>query len=153
MKSGKIRKAQLNKKNKYMYVVLSLGRRGNYKNATVHSLIASAFIGPRPEGVDVMHKNGDRVDNRAENLAYGTRSENNHDKEKHGTDPQRNKTHCSRGHKLESPNLRVSLQKKGWRGCLSCNRASARMSKKPGSEADFQELSDSYYRLLMSEGD
>lgn len=44
---------------------------------TVHVLVAAAFIGPRPEGLWINHKNGIRHDNRVENLEYCTPSENN----------------------------------------------------------------------------
>jgi hypothetical protein len=50
-------------------------RRG--KSVSVHSLIALTFIGPRPEGLDIAHLNGDGGDNRPENLAYVTRTRNN----------------------------------------------------------------------------
>lgn len=49
--------------------------RGN--SQMVHSLVAQAFIGPRPPKHDVAHLNGNGADNRLENLAYVTRSENN----------------------------------------------------------------------------
>lgn len=42
----------------------------------VHALVAEAFLGPRPNGYDVMHLNGKRTDNVLSNLRYGTRSEN-----------------------------------------------------------------------------
>lgn len=42
----------------------------------VHRLVAAAFIGPRPDGLDVNHKNGIKADNRPENLEYCTRSQN-----------------------------------------------------------------------------
>jgi len=42
----------------------------------VHALVAAAFIGPCPEGMEVNHKNGIKADNRAENLEYGTHSHN-----------------------------------------------------------------------------
>lgn len=42
----------------------------------VHALVAAAFIGERPEGLDVNHKDGDKTNNRACNLEYVTRSEN-----------------------------------------------------------------------------
>jgi hypothetical protein len=43
---------------------------------TVHSLVALAFHGPRPEGLDVAHGNCVKTDNRPSNLRYCTRSEN-----------------------------------------------------------------------------
>lgn len=58
--------------NGYYTVAL---RRMNTR--TVHSLVAEAFLGPRPAGCEVLHLNGDRTDSRAVNLKYGTRSENN----------------------------------------------------------------------------
>jgi hypothetical protein len=55
------------------------------KAKTVHSVVAEAFIGPRPKGLDVCHNNGNRRDNRAENLRYDTRSANHLDRIAHGT--------------------------------------------------------------------
>ena len=42
----------------------------------VSHLVADAFIGPRPLGMLVLHKNDIRDDNRARNLRYGTHKEN-----------------------------------------------------------------------------
>jgi hypothetical protein len=46
------------------------------KRFGVHVLVAAAFIGPRPEGMQVNHKNGVKTDNRPPNLEYVTASEN-----------------------------------------------------------------------------
>lgn len=43
---------------------------------SVHCLVAEAFIGPRPDGHVVHHKNADRADNRLANLEYVTQSQN-----------------------------------------------------------------------------
>lgn len=59
------------------------GSRG--KTYTVHSLVARAFLGPRPAGMETRHKNGRRDDPRAENLEYCTNQENQHDRRRHGT--------------------------------------------------------------------
>lgn len=59
----------------YLSVDLRLNRQR--KTHTVHTLVAAAFLGPRPEGMDVMHADDDPQNNRLENLSYGTRSENN----------------------------------------------------------------------------
>lgn len=42
----------------------------------VHVLIALAFIGPRPDGMEINHKDGIKVNNKPENLEYVTRSVN-----------------------------------------------------------------------------
>lgn len=52
----------------------------------VHSLVAAAFLGPRPAGTQVAHGDGDRGNARLENLRYATPSENADDKRRHGTD-------------------------------------------------------------------
>lgn len=44
---------------------------------SVHSLVAEAFIGPRPAGAVVHHKDGNKKNNRLSNLTYYTRAENN----------------------------------------------------------------------------
>lgn len=50
----------------------------------VHCLVASAFLGPAPEGMQTRHLNGVANDNRLENLAYGTGSENQIDCYRYG---------------------------------------------------------------------
>jgi len=42
----------------------------------VHRIVAKAFVGGYDVGLEVNHKNGNRSDNRAENLEWVTRSEN-----------------------------------------------------------------------------
>lgn len=51
-----------------------LGQRA--KPFSVHHLVAEAFIGPRPAGKQINHKDGDPQNNRAENLEWVTASEN-----------------------------------------------------------------------------
>ena len=63
--------------NGYKEVYLSdRANKGKRKHRTVHSLVAEAFLGERPPGTDIMHLDGNRANNQASNLQYGTRSEN-----------------------------------------------------------------------------
>lgn len=64
-------------KSGYMLVTLRKDGKSTYK--TVHSIVAAAFIGPRPPGLDVRHGDHVRSNNRADNLEYGTRKENMED--------------------------------------------------------------------------
>ena len=65
------------------------GRAKNYRRvmlcdpkrfAFVHALVAEAFLGPRPAGALILHRNDDGFDNRAANLRYGDRDENELDR-------------------------------------------------------------------------
>lgn len=85
----------------------------------VHALVLAAFVGPRPEGADIRHRDGDGHHNALSNLTYGTRSENELDKVAHGTHHWANKTHCPHGHPYSPENTRVS---NGRRNCRECNR-------------------------------
>jgi len=71
---------------------------GVRRSRTVHSLVAIAFHGPRPEGLECCHKNGIPADNRAVNLRWDTRRENILDAVRHGTHHWASKTHCPSGH-------------------------------------------------------
>jgi hypothetical protein len=64
------------------YFTVALGR-GNSR--TIHSLVAEAFIGPCPDGHEVLHIDGTRTNNCADNLRYGTRRENIMDAVRHGS--------------------------------------------------------------------
>lgn len=58
------------------YLKVSLCRESRPTCRSVHLLVALTFIGPRPNGHDIDHKNRDKQDNRAINLRYVTRSIN-----------------------------------------------------------------------------
>lgn len=92
----KIRKAtekkDKNKKQGYMHIALYKNNKG--KNYYVHRLVAEAFIENPENKKTVNHINGNKHDNRVENLEWLTYSENNvHAIEKglNGTEQRRNK--------------------------------------------------------------
>ena len=72
-RSGHILSGRPSRKG-YLRVVLHVG--SSHHEVSVHSLVAEAFIGLRPDGGEVNHKNGVKADNRAENLEWVTPSGN-----------------------------------------------------------------------------
>lgn len=58
------------------YPRVSLCRKGSKRTVNVHSIVARAFLGERPEGMEVNHRDGDRCNCAASNLEYVTSSEN-----------------------------------------------------------------------------
>lgn len=59
---------------------------GRPRARTIHQLVAEAFIGPRPEGLETCHNDGDPTNNHVSNLRYDTPANNRADKYRHGTD-------------------------------------------------------------------
>jgi len=54
------------------------------KSTHIHRLVAAAFIGPCPEGLEVCHFDGDPSNCHVENLRYDTHTENAQDMIRHG---------------------------------------------------------------------
>jgi len=72
--SGRILKPRKMTKTTYYYV--NLWHKNQGKSICVHVLVAEAFLGKRIGHLVVNHKNGNRTDNRVENLEWITQSEN-----------------------------------------------------------------------------
>lgn len=143
---GRIMRQQRNEKG-YLVVTLAVG--GRQVRRKVHQLVAAAFIGPCPPGMEVRHLNGDPSDNRPVNLAYGTHSQNQLDSVRHGTHPATRRTHCPLGHLLAAPNLVPAEVRRGYRKCLACSRAQSRTRHHP--ELDLDVVAADYYRKIMGD--
>jgi len=75
------------------YFMVCLRKNQSQTNNYIHLLVLLAFIGPRLDGMQTRHLNGNRADNRLCNLKYGTCSENREDMVKHGTIPHGEKSY------------------------------------------------------------
>jgi hypothetical protein len=71
----------------YLHVNVRIGvGRSTRKTVPVHQLVLKAFVGNKPfENAVTRHLNGDALDNRVNNLCWGTQKENAQDEMKHGT--------------------------------------------------------------------
>lgn len=68
------------------YLTISMSHNGKKTTRLLHRLICSAFHGePKPKSLQVRHRDGNRENNRPENLLWGTQAENWDDRRLHGT--------------------------------------------------------------------
>lgn len=143
---GRVRKLAVN--GTPPRVTLTLWRDGGQKTRLVHHLVLEAFVGPRPEGTEGCHFDGDATNNQIDNLRWDTHLANEADKARHGTHSNAVKTHCPRGHVLESPNLVESDLRNGGRKCRACNQAGASAFKR-GEQFD-PAYADWVFSRIMS---
>lgn len=74
--NGKVTRPMNSRRTASGYYQVRISGVGKQKLIHVHHLVMLAFVGPRPEGMEVNHINGNRSDNRAVNLEYRTHAEN-----------------------------------------------------------------------------
>lgn len=113
----------------YGYLQVDLWNGEKYVKVRVHREVAKAFLGDPGDGYVVCHNNGDKLDNRRENLRWDTQSSNNRDMLLHGTHHNRNKTHCKQGHEFTAENTQWLKGKSGnarRRRCRTCLSAAMR---------------------------
>lgn len=70
------------------YLRVSLCKEGTVRPHNVHRLVLEIFRGPCPDGAEGRHLDGDPINNRLENLSWGTHTENIRDSIRHGTRPR-----------------------------------------------------------------
>lgn len=66
------------------YATVRLAKGGKKTSHYVHRLVAEAFHGRGSEGREVLHRNGNKADNRAANLSWGSRLDNMADRQRLG---------------------------------------------------------------------
>lgn len=79
--TGTIRKASTTQAG---YMVVAFHRSPKKICRLVHLLVCEAFHGLRPAGAVCRHLDGNRLNNAAENLRWGTHAENMADRDAHG---------------------------------------------------------------------
>ena len=95
---------------------------GTYKRRLVYRLVADAFLPEHDFGQVICHNDGNKQNNRADNLRWDTAKANSLDHVAHGNHHESKKTHCKRLHPLLKPNLVENQLLKGKRVCLACSR-------------------------------
>jgi hypothetical protein len=88
------------------YLAIRLYKNGSGTSVKVHKLVASAFLGQRPEGMQINHKDPrtGKTDNRASNLEYLTPKGNMQHAKEHGLlNPPKGERHGSKTHPDSTP--------------------------------------------------
>ena len=76
LNTGRLLKLQSSKRGGF-YAFINLCKNGKRINRNVHVLVAQAFLGKRPTGEVVHHKDTNRMNPALSNLEYLTMKENN----------------------------------------------------------------------------
>ena len=106
------------------YYAVSLTYHNRKETRLVHHLVCEAFHGPRGDGQVARHLNDVKLDNRAENLAWGSKTDNRRDAVRNGRDYWTSRTHCKFGHEYTPETTRFN--RSGARLCLICSRIASR---------------------------
>jgi hypothetical protein len=106
------------------YPFVSLWQNDKHPRVRVHTLVTRAFLGECPPGLEVLHRDDVRTDNRLFQLRYGTHSANMHDGVRNGHHVGANKTHCPDGHEYTPENTIIGKRGDGttFRLCRTCKR-------------------------------
>lgn len=112
--------------NKGGHILVNIKYGEKWRVRYVHRLVLEAFIGPCPKGMETLHHDDVKSNNRLDNLRWGTRKENVADRLRNGNDFSRRKTHCPKGHPLSGDNLVPSQLARGSRSCKTCANEHAR---------------------------
>jgi hypothetical protein len=132
-------------KTPHGYLRINLKYKSLNKMLFISNIVASAFIGPKPKGLQVNHIDGVKSNNRLENLEYVTDKANkqhavrigliqtgdkswahlHHERMAHGKRNGRyisasKRTHCDYGHELGGDNVFPNDKAHGWRRCRAC---------------------------------
>lgn len=125
---GRALKQSVNKTGRWRYPYVTMrDADGVQKKRAVHLVMMAAFMGPRPDGLETLHANGNPEDSSLLNLSYGTSTQNHLDMVAHGTHFWANKTECPQGHEYTPDNIYSIIHANGRpsRHCKTCtiNRA------------------------------
>lgn len=84
-RTGVIKEPTFRKDAGYSRPFLNIWKEGKQKIMRPHTLVLTAFVGPRPKGKEGCHNDGNTNNNALSNLRWDTRKANQADRVRHGT--------------------------------------------------------------------
>ncbi len=131
----------------YLQVVLS--KESDPHPFAIHRLVLTAFVRPPRSGEQARHLDGNQLNNRVDNLAWGTASDNAWDKVRIGTHHYMVRDSCKWGHLLVPPNLNNVSSGRQCRACVLSRTAIRDARVRKGIALDHQTESDRRYAEIM----
>lgn len=128
------------------YPKYALSVDGHQRQVHAHTLVLTAFVGPRPPGMECCHGPAGPGDPALTNLRWDTHGNNLRDKVRDGTDHHATRTHCPREHAYDEVN---TIHVRSGRQCRACGKAHNRLCrgrKCDHSTAEFIAAADWYYQ-------
>ena len=113
----------INGSNHNGYLFTTLRKNNKKAQKFIHVLVAESFLGEKPNGFDVCHSDGNRLNNCINNLRYGTRSDNVKDSIKH-------RTHYTPFRKKGSERSYAKINEEIAKEIKNSNESSTKLSKK-----------------------
>lgn len=114
VRRGRVLRYSTSSRNPYRMVHM-----GRDRADLVHLLVLTAFRGPRPEGMQCAHDDGDARNNRLENLRWATPKQNAEDRVAHGNQIRGEKSACAKFTDAQALFFRNELRKPEARGRMS----------------------------------
>lgn len=122
-RAGRVLKGSIVPRTGYRAVTL-VDEQRRHATHRIHRLVLLAFVGPPTEGEpNGLHKDDNRLNNRLNNLRWGSLSENTFDSVANGSHVQARKAACGRGHLYVRPNVLDYSAEAGTRSCRCCHMA------------------------------
>jgi len=138
----------------YPRVTLGLGVDRKRYFRRVHRMVLTAFMGPNPPDMpDVLHGDGNKMNNTLSNLRWGTPLQNADDARRHAMlNPKPPGERCRLGHRLIAPNL---VRSSPAILCRSCHNAYTRRYKaeRQGRQFDWVCAANEAYLRIMGDTD
>lgn len=92
------------------YLVVTLAEPGRREQRCIHELVCLAFLGPRPRGQQVCHRDDNEQNNTLENLRYDTPAGNNADAIANGLKPRGERHGCAKLTEADAIAIRSSRE-------------------------------------------
>ena len=139
-----IKKDLILTKNSVGYLVVGLFNEGIKQTKSVHRIVLESFNPPKDKSLICRHLNGDQLDNRFENLAWGSHSDNQADTRLHGRVSQGQDVHNSKLTNTQAVDIRHEYSQK--------NSSHRTLAKKYGvaHSTIFKVLKNRTYREINS---